>query len=279
MAREHDFVEPHRRPIAEGHRDRVLAAPHRMNRCALVNVARQLRGEPGNVGVAAPGHDLPRRLRTQREQAMVVEEADERERGKRSDRVERGRPDGRRHGKEIPMGETLTETVGLEKVAQRLAFRIRRTEQRRRFPIEAHDLAEQGQVRRSHQVPPLREESVGAATAVLEPAPSARHGEGHVRVAGGHTEFPEQPHEVRIGAVVVHQEAGVERNGAVRAFDHHRVGVAAQSSTPSRRGVRGGGGSRNARRPSRKCPHRSPQRSSWILRNTSTRAVSSSICP
>ena len=43
----------------------------------------------------------------------------------------------------------LTETAGLEKVAQRLAFRIRRTEQRRRFPIEAHDLAEQGQVRRS----------------------------------------------------------------------------------------------------------------------------------
>ena len=89
------------------------------------------------------------------------------------------------------MGEALTETAGLEKVAQRLAFGIRRTEQRRRFPIEAHDLAEQGQVRRAHQVPPLREEPVGAATAVLEPAPPARHGERHVRVAGGHTEFRE----------------------------------------------------------------------------------------
>ena len=41
MAREHDLVEPHRRPIAEGQRDRVLASPHRMNRCALVDVARQ----------------------------------------------------------------------------------------------------------------------------------------------------------------------------------------------------------------------------------------------
>ena len=84
----------------------------------------------------------------EREQPVVVEEADERERGKRSDRVERGRPDGRRHGKQIPMGETLTETAGLEKVAQRLAFRVRRLEQRGRLPIEAHDLAEQREVRR-----------------------------------------------------------------------------------------------------------------------------------
>ena len=166
-----------------------LASPHRMNRRALVNVARQLRDELGNVGVAAAGHDLPRRLRVQREQPVVVEEADERERGKRSDRVERGRPDGRRHGKQIPMGERLTETAGLEKVAQRLAFRVRRIEQRRRLPIEAHDLAEQGEVRRPDQVPPLREEPVGAAAAVLEPAPPARHGERHVRVAGGHAEL------------------------------------------------------------------------------------------
>ena len=72
-------------------------------------------------------------------------------------------------------------------------------------------------MRRLHQVPPLGEEPVGAAAAVLEPAPPARHGEGHVRVAGGHAEFPEEPHEIRIGAVVVHQEAGVERHGAVRA--------------------------------------------------------------
>ena len=216
MAREHDLVEPHRRPIAEGQRDPVLASPHRLNRRALVNVARQLRDEPGNVGVAAPGHDLPRRLRIEREQPVVVEEADERERGKRSDRVERGRPDGRRHGKQIPVGEALTETAGLEKIAERLAFRVRRLEQRGRLPIEAHDLAEQREVRRPHQVPPLREEPVGAAAAVLEPAPPARHREGHVRVAGGHAELAEEPHEVRIRAVVVDQEAGIERNGAGR---------------------------------------------------------------
>ena len=85
-------------------------------------------------------------------------------------------------------------------------------------------------MRRSHQVPPLREEPVGAATAVLEPGLPARHGEGHVGVAGGHTEFPEEPHEVWIRAVVVDQEAGVERHGAGRGLDQHRVGVAAKTT-------------------------------------------------
>ena len=44
--------------------------------------------------------------------------------------------------------ERLAEAARLEEVAERLALGIRRAEQRRRFAIEAHDLAEQGQVRR-----------------------------------------------------------------------------------------------------------------------------------
>ena len=169
------------------------------------------RDEPGNVGVAAARHDLPRRLRGQREQPVVVEEADERERGKRTDRVERGRPDGRGHRKQIPVGKRFTEPPRLEKVAERLAFGVRRPEQRGRLAIEAHDLSKQGEVRGPHQVPPLREEPVDAAAAVFEPAPPARHRERHVRVARGDAELAEQPHQVRIGAVVVHQEAGIER--------------------------------------------------------------------
>jgi len=44
------------------------------------------------------------------------------------------------------MREAIAEPAGLEKVAERLAVRIRRIEQRRRFPIEAHDLPEQEEV-------------------------------------------------------------------------------------------------------------------------------------
>ena len=126
------------------------------------------------------------------------------------------------------MRERLTEAARLEKVAERLALGVRRPEQRRRLPVEAHDLAEQEEVRRLDQVPPLREEPVGAAAAVFEAAPPARHRERHVRVAGGDAELPEQPHQIRIGAVVVHQEAGVERHAPVGRSMHHGVGVAAE---------------------------------------------------
>jgi hypothetical protein len=34
------------------------------------------------------------------------------------------------------VGEALTETTGLEKIAERLAFRVRRLEQGRRLSIE-----------------------------------------------------------------------------------------------------------------------------------------------
>ena len=149
-------------------------------------------------------------------------------RRKRSDRVERRRPDRRRHGQQIAMRERLAEAPRLEKVAQRVALGIRRPEERRRFPIEAHDLSQQGQVRRPDQVPPLREEPVGAAAAVLEAAVAARHRERHVRVASRHAELCEQPHQVRIGAVVVDEEAGVERHASLRRGDDHGIGVATQ---------------------------------------------------
>src|SRR6185436_18844864 len=68
MAGEHDLVESLRRSIAKRQRDSVLASAHRLNRYAWVNVVvRERRDELGNVGVAAPGHDLPRRLLRQRE--------------------------------------------------------------------------------------------------------------------------------------------------------------------------------------------------------------------
>ena len=161
------------------------------------------------------------------------------------------------------MGETLTKTAGLEKVAQRLTFRVGRCEQDWRLPIEAHDLAEQREVRRRDQIPPLGEEPVGAAAAVLEPGPSARHGERHVRVAGGHAELGEQPHEIRIRAVVVHEEPRVERHGARRALNQHGVRVAAQPALLfeevhamlAAQEVRGGQ-SGNARADHRNCLHR-----------------------
>ena len=248
-------------------------SPHRMNRCALVHVARQVRDEPGNVGVAAAGHDLPRRLRMEREQPVVVEEADERERGKRSDRVERGRPDGRRHGKQIPVGEALAETAGLEKVAQRLAFRVRRREQRRRLPIEAHDLAEQREVRRPHQIPPLREEPVGAAAAVLEPAPLCTTRRRTCPSRG----WPRRARRTAArdsdtcGRCAPGTRCRAER--CRRAIDQHGVGVAAETPLLFEEVHAVPAAQQSGGRQTRKCPRRSRQCSSSAVRNTSTTAM------
>ena len=134
-------------------------------------------------------------------------------------------------------------------------------------------------MRRLDQVPPLREEPVRAAAAVLEPGPSARHGERHVRVAGGHAELGEQPHEIRIRAVVVHEEPGIERHGAVRAVDQHGVRVAAQPAllfeevhpVPSAQ-QRGSGQAGDPRADDRDALH-------GAFRNTSTPVVMSRLCP
>ena len=110
------------------------------------------------------------------------------------------------------------------------------------------------------------------------PLRSARHGERHVRVAGCHAELAEEPHEVRIRAVVVHQEAGVERNGARRAIDQHGVGVAAETPllfeevhTVATTEQRGGRQTRNARTNHSDVLH-VPQEYQYP-------AYSSSICP
>src|SRR5918995_260914 len=176
------------------------------------------------------------------------------------------------------MGEALAETAGFQKVPQRLAFRVRRPEQRRRLPVEAHDLAEQREVRRPHEVPTLREEAVGAAAAVFEPAPLAPHREGHIGVAGRHAKLAEEPYQVRIRAVVVDQEAGVERNGAARAIDHDGVGVAAETAllfeevhTVPTTEQRGGRQTRNARTNHSDVLH--------VPHGYQYPALSSSICP
>ncbi len=131
-------------------------------------------------------------------------------------------------GSRVAMRERIAEAPRLEEVAQRVTLGIGRLEERRRFPIEAQNLPQQGQVRRPDQVPALREEPVGAAAAVLEPAVAARHRERHVRVASRHAQLREQPHQVRIGAVVVDEEAGVERHASLRRGDDHGIGVATQ---------------------------------------------------
>src|SRR6187200_1616146 len=83
-------------------------------------------------------------------------------------------------------------------------------------------------MRRANQIAALGEEPVGAATAVLQPRPPARYGEGHVRAPGIDAELAKEPHKVRVGAVVVDEKTRIKRDGAGRNVDDDGVGMAAE---------------------------------------------------
>ena len=128
------------------------------------------------------------------------------------------------------MGETLTETAGLEKVAQRLAFRIRRTEQRRRLPIEAHDLAEQGQVRRLTRFRRCAKNPL--APRLLYSSPVRRHDTAK-DMSESRVATPSSPNSrTRFGYVrsLWTRKPVSSGTAAGRAIDQHRVGVAAETT-------------------------------------------------
>ena len=76
------------------------------------------------------------------------------------------------------------------------------------------------------------------APGVLEAALLAAHAERHVAGLGRHAELPEQPQQVRVGALVVHDEAGVQADPAARPWPR----------PPCWRGRRSGGRARTASR-------------------------------
>ncbi len=80
-------------------------------------------------------------------------------------------------------------------------------------------------MRRSQQVAALGEEPQSAPAAVLEARAPARHGEAHVGGLGLDADLREQPDQIGIGSIVVHQKARVERQRSARAFGDNRVSV------------------------------------------------------
>src|SRR5438552_16931265 len=85
-------------------------------------------------------------------------------------------------------------------------------------------------MRRTQEIAPLREESVRAAAAVLQACSSARHAEAHVRRPCFEADLGEEPHEIRVRAIVVHEKARVQRQGAGGWGLHHdRVRVTAEA--------------------------------------------------
>ena len=117
-----------------------------------------------------------------------------------------------------------------QELAQRELVSSSLGEQRVRAPVEAHDLAQQPQVaRRAHGAHVGQQPGQPAAARVLQAAAGAGDRHAHVRLLRRHAQLGEQPPQVRVGAQVVHDEAGVDAaQHAVGADDVVGVGVPAE---------------------------------------------------
>ncbi len=92
-------------------------------------------------------------------------------------------------------------------------------------PVEARDLHQHPQVRRAQRVTPRGEETGQAERAgVLQRDRVVAHRHRHLGVLGLHAELVEEPEQVGVGALVVHDEARVDRH----PVDHVGVGVATE---------------------------------------------------
>lgn len=101
--------------------------------------------------------------------------------------------------------------------------------------VEARDLAEHPQIGAAGQGPRLREDPAQPfGTGVFESTAVTADRHRHVRVLRAHAQLAEQTLQGRVGAVVVHDEAGIHAEplpGAVGAGIHPMgVGMAAEAS-------------------------------------------------
>jgi hypothetical protein len=136
----------------------------------------------------------------------------------------------RRH--EVPH-EILREPSPAQELLQGLVLRGARFPCRQETTgpaVETQDLHQHPQIRRTSQVPPVSEQSDDTAGAgVLQPRAAVRvvgtDRQGHLRRSGADTQIGEQAQQHRVGAVVVHDEPGVDVHLTTGGGDGRGVGV------------------------------------------------------
>ena len=160
---------------------------------------------------------------------MVGEEGEEVARGVLQRHLGVAGPHGRHERLHEVAHEVGGEAVLGQEVTQRLVVAFR-GEHGLRAAVEARDLREHPQVRRSAQVPAGREHSLatqGAGPLQVGVVVADRH--RHLRLLRGHAELGEDPQQGRVGASVVDDEAGVDAQSGAGGIDHVvGVGVTAE---------------------------------------------------
>ena len=155
---------------------------------------------------------------------MVLEKLGEEAERKLPDRLRVGRPDRGDLGNDRALAE-LARVAG---VAKELTDRggVGPSRKRPDLAVEAQLVANQPPEARPQQVRALSEEA-SPRIGELEAAIGGGDRHAHLRVAGLDAELPEQGGELRVVAVVVDDEAGVDPDLATRVVDADRVRVPA----------------------------------------------------
>ena len=93
--------------------------------------------------MAAATDYLPLRMSIDAQHAVVVEEAQQRQRRERADGIERHGPDRRGHGEQVAIGEDLVVSAFIDHVSDGCRFGSRLVEQFWRRAVESQDLRKQ----------------------------------------------------------------------------------------------------------------------------------------
>jgi hypothetical protein len=182
-----------------------------------------------HVGAAPAAHGPPAKLRSDRQQPVIVEETHEGLRRIVEHASKRRRPDAGGHRHEIAVAEGRAEPCSLDEVPDREVEVLGPVEETRCHAVETQDVVRHAQERGPDEIAPLRKIALERA-AILETTLVEADGERHVGLFRRHAEMVEQRHEVGIVALVVDDEADVDRRPAARCLGFGRAGMAAEAT-------------------------------------------------
>ena len=211
-----------------GHVQAAADAADGADRAGQADVV-ELRGDLLHVLAAAALHASAIRPVEDLQQAVVRAEADEGGERRVEHLAGRAGPDRRRHRQQVPVGEGVGVAAFAQEVAQRALVVRMRGQPRDAFAVEAQDVG-----KHAPELPGARGCASGRRrVARLLPAHS-RSGFSRLTAKDISVSTDSTPSsanmrdQVRIGALVEDQEAGIDRMGPAVQRDVDRIGVAAE---------------------------------------------------
>ena len=231
MGGDHDRVEGVDLAVAVGDLHARGRLEHRGHLGAGAYVG-QAGGDLGDVLTRAAGDGAPLRRAEDLQHAVVLQEGEQvARRVVQRDRRVTG-PDARDQRLHEVGPEQRREPAALEERPERLVLVVSShwssvsRPAAARHPVEPRDLGQHPEVRRTQRVAPGGEQTPRRPSAPAHSSPVVvrAHRHRHVGLLGLHPELVEEPQQVRVGALVVHDEAGVDGD----AVDHVGVRVATQ---------------------------------------------------